>query len=119
MATKPVVADLVAYLKLRSPVPDDTCAELTDALCTAIEDVVAMIDNTFVVAQGAGDITDDATWPWRARRAVMLVAARYAKRPSSPEGVAGFGELGVVRVTPTDPDVQHLLGRFLRVDGFA
>lgn len=49
-------------------------------------------------------------WPSNVETAVLMQSARVYKRRSSPEGVAGFGDLGVVRVTLLDPDVVDLLG---------
>ena len=48
-------------------------------------------------------------WPANVEQAVVLGAARLYKRRNSPEGVSGFGDLGVVRVTSWDPDIEALL----------
>jgi hypothetical protein len=50
---------------------------------------------------------------------VLLTAARLAKRSSSPEGVAGWGDFGAIRITAIDADVETLLARLLKLDGFA
>lgn len=42
-------------------------------------------------------------------RAVTMLAARLFKRRESPEGVAGFGDMGAVRVMTVDPDIENLL----------
>jgi hypothetical protein len=55
------------------------------------------------------------TWGWASvpiaiKQATILQAARIFKRLDSPLGVAGFGDMGVVRVgSRLDPDVQHLV----------
>ena len=49
------------------------------------------------------------------RQAAILVAIRTFKRLDSPFGVAGFGDIGVVRVGRTDPDVEALLMPFKKV----
>jgi hypothetical protein len=56
-------------------------------------------------------------WGWAAiptaiRQATVLLASRMFKRNDSPLGVAGFGDLGVIRVGTTDPDVDKLIHAF-------
>jgi hypothetical protein len=43
--------------------------------------------------------------------AILLIASRLYARRNSPEGVAGWGDLGVIRVLARDPDVEALLER--------
>lgn len=43
------------------------------------------------------------------QEAIILLAARLYKRRQSPEGVAGWGDLGVVRIITSDPDISRLL----------
>lgn len=56
-----------------------------------------------------------AAWGWTAvpadvKQAALIKAARVFTRQTSPQGVAGFGEFGVVRISSkTDPDVADLL----------
>jgi len=45
--------------------------------------------------------------------AILLLASRYYSRRNSPEGVAGWGELGVIRVLSQDPDIERLLERHI------
>ena len=45
--------------------------------------------------------------------ATMILASRLYARRNSPEGVAGWGDLGVVRVLATDPDIERLLERHI------
>ena len=63
-----------------------------------------------------------AVWGWPAvpgplTEAVLLLASRLYARRSSPTGVAGFGDYGVVRVTTADADVADLLAPYVR-EGF-
>jgi hypothetical protein len=39
----------------------------------------------------------------------VLLASRLYKRRNSPEGVAGWGDLGVIRIVASDPDIARLL----------
>lgn len=64
-----------------------------------------------------------AKWGWPAvpadiTEAVLLLASRLWARRASPTGVAGFGEMGVVRVTSLDADVARLTAPYVR-PGFA
>jgi hypothetical protein len=59
-----------------------------------------------------------AVWGWAAvpaqiHDATLLRAARLFRRKASPEGVAGFGDLGVVRVSRMDPDYDALIKDFI------
>lgn len=64
-----------------------------------------------------------AIWGWPAvpaaiKEACLLRAARLYRRKASPEGVAGFGDLGVVRVSRNDPDYESLIAPYvLESDG--
>lgn len=58
-----------------------------------------------------------ARWGWpnvpdEISQATLLLAARLYGRQSSPIGVAGFNDLGVVRVGRRDPDVDALLDNY-------
>jgi hypothetical protein len=84
---------------------------------------------TRIVAVGA------RTFPTGSRRATLQVTARFGwsavpdevtsacvikavslfKRRDSPEGVAGFGDFGAVRITRRDPHVAELLGPYIRM----
>lgn len=69
----------------------------------------------FTYRQGLIRVT--ARWGWPAvpdkvRLAAIMQAARLVNRRSSPNGVAGFNDLGVVRVSSTDRDIEALLADF-------
>lgn len=42
-------------------------------------------------------------------QAVLLLASRLYKRRQSPEGVAGWDDMGMVRVMSRDPDIDRLI----------
>ena len=50
--------------------------------------------------------------PTQIRQATVLLALRTFSRLQSPLGVAGFGDMGAVRVGRVDPDVQAILMPF-------
>lgn len=60
-----------------------------------------------------------AKWGWPAipddiTAATLLLAARLYRRKDSPEGVAGFGDNGAVRVSRYDPDYDALIGPYVK-----
>lgn len=64
--------------------------------------------------QAAGDWVYDRVLSDRIHRsevqqAVLMMASRLYKRRMSPEGVAGWEELGAVRIIARDPDIERLL----------
>lgn len=70
----------------------------------------------FPEAVGArtGLIRVTGTWGWPAipdaiNQACVMHAARIFNRKESPQGVAGWGEFGAIRVTGTDRDVVGFL----------
>ena len=61
-----------------------------------------------------------ASIPMAVKQATILQAARIFKRNDSPLGVAGFGDMGVIRVgARLDPDVQHLVDPYRLMRNFA
>jgi len=53
--------------------------------------------------------------PTAIRQATILLAMRHYKRYDSPLGIAGFSDVGAVRVSRVDPDVQNLISPFRKV----
>lgn len=100
---RPTVTDLLAWIKLQGNPTPETKAVYQECIDTALELIEERID-----------LPAYAQYPARARMAVLMQAARLAKRSTSPEGVAGFGDFGVVRVTDLDPDVEALIERLLK-----
>ncbi|MET7643044.1 phage gp6-like head-tail connector protein [Streptomyces sp. NPDC005426] len=56
--------------------------------------------------------------PAEVGEAALIQAARLYRRKSSPEGVTGGGEWGVVRLSRRDPDVWNLIEPYI-LPGFA
>jgi hypothetical protein len=52
-------------------------------------------------------------------QATILLAIRIFKRLDSPLAVAGFGDMGVVRVGRVDPDVEALVHPYKRMRNYA
>jgi hypothetical protein len=55
------------------------------------------------------------TVPHDVKQACIILSMRQFKRYDSPLGVAGFGDIGAMRVTRVDPDVQALLEPYIKV----
>jgi len=60
------------------------------------------------------------TWGWSSiptavEQAALLLTLRQYRRYDSPLDIAGFDEMGAVRVGRIDPDVQKLLSPFRKV----
>ncbi len=53
--------------------------------------------------------------PAQVEQAAVLRATAIFKRKESPQGIAGFGDFGAIRITRQDPDVVALLSPFQRV----
>jgi hypothetical protein len=71
--------------------------------------------------RGQVTVRVEATFGWAevpaaVTRAAVLQASRLFTRSDSPLGVAGFGEMGVMRVSRfLDPDVENLLNPYRRM----
>lgn len=55
--------------------------------------------------------------PAEIKQACIIQSLRNFKRLDSPLGVAGFGDMGAVRVSRTDPDVFASIRRYKRFGG--
>lgn len=118
--SRPTTDEFVGWLKLNTPPSDATLAIYNECFDASIDDIESRVDSVFVIAGGYSLLEADENYPPRLRTAVLLMASRLSKRQTSPEGVAGMTDLGVVvRILARDPDVEHLITRYKRMDGFA
>jgi hypothetical protein len=85
--------------------------------------VTSLVDLGYAGVWWEGGVTPrvrvTAEWGWPAvpdeiTQATLIMATRLFRRKGSPEGVAGFNDLGVVRLSKIDPDVQALIQPFKR-----
>lgn len=73
---------------------------------------------------GQATVQITGRWGWPAlpdavKKAAILQTIRLLKRDDAPFGVAGFGDVGVIRVTRAlDSDVAASLDPYRRVDGY-
>jgi len=97
----------------------------TDGIIAPITGVRALWRYLFPTIGGNALVRITGTWGWSAvptaiKQATVLQAARIFTRNNSPLGVAGIGDLGVMRVSSQlDPDVRQLVEPYRRVNGFA
>lgn len=80
----------------------------------------AVDDYLFPVYGGEATVQVVGTFGWASvptaiKFATVLLATRLFKRMDSPLGVAGFGDLGVVRVSRIDPDIDALIQPFKKL----
>lgn len=74
---------------------------------------------TYPLSPHAVEVTGNYGWtavPEQIRHACLMETNRLWHRRNSPEGVAGFNEYGVARITSTlDPGVENLLKPFRKL----
>jgi hypothetical protein len=80
----------------------------------ATDDHLWPLDDGEALVQVRGDFGWESV-PTAIVQATVILAARIYKRNDSPLGVAGIGDLGVIRVGRIDPDVQQLIHPFMKV----
>jgi hypothetical protein len=71
----------------------------------------------FPMEEGEALVEVRGLWGWSAiptaiRQATVILASRIFKRNDSPLGVAGFGDIGIIRVGKLDPDVDALISPY-------
>jgi hypothetical protein len=72
------------------------------------------------VNAGEATVQVVGTFGWSAvptaiKYATILLSSRLFKRMDSPLGVAGIGDLGVIRVSRIDPDIDALISPFKKM----
>lgn len=95
---------------------------LIDGLAWPFTSIQLLNQRTWPIAQeDEPTVSVSATWgfpsiPSSVTQAAIIQASRIFARLSSPLGVAGFGDIGVMRVqSKVDPDVEVLLQPYRRL----
>jgi len=89
-----------------------------DGITTPYTSIRSIGGSYFPIYEGQALVRVTGVWGWAAvpiaiRQATIILASRIFKRLDSPLGVAGFGDMGVIRVgTRLDPDVEHLVAPY-------
>jgi hypothetical protein len=86
----------------------------------AIGDYLFPIWTTNTTNSNEATVQVTGVWGWSAvpidiKQATILLGMRLFKRYDSPLGVAGFGDIGAIRVGRIDPDVDALIMPFKKV----
>ena len=83
---------------------------------------IRAIDDYLFPTEQSGEalvqIVGDFGWesvPIQITQACVILSSRIFKRNDSPLGVAGFGDIGAIRVGFKDPDVHNLIMPFKKV----
>jgi len=104
----PTVSDVQNLLRVESGVTgDDTL--VAQELAAAIAWTTSRVEAHWV------DVTDPSYLADDLFAVALHEAARLYRRRDSIDGTVGWGDMGVVRIGPKDPDIESLLGRFLAV----
>lgn len=86
----------------------------------AIDDYLFPVWGSHTTGSGEATVQIVGTFGWSAvptaiKYATLLLSSRLFKRMDSPLGVAGIGDLGVIRVSRIDPDIDALIAPFKKM----
>ena len=87
---------------------------LVGGMTVPFDQIRAVGDYTFPISGGEATVQVTGVFGFTVRpvaieQATVLLASRIFKRNDSPGGVMGFGDIGVVRVSRIDPDIDRLI----------
>jgi hypothetical protein len=97
---------------------------ILDGIAWPFTQIRAVGDYLWPISGGEALIKVTGVWGWPSvpiaiKQACIIQASRIFKRLDSPLGVAGFGDLGAIRVTrDLDPDVAQLVMPYKRMRNF-
>lgn len=97
----------------------ETLPENAIALGWPIETLSHLHTGCWPIWRGTRRVRVTATWGWPAvpdeiKSAAILLAARLYRRRDSPEGVKGFADLGVIRLSSYDVDYAAAIAPYVR-----
>jgi len=93
---------------------------VTGGISVPYNSIRAVGDYTFPISGGEATVQVAGVFGFTAvpvaiEQATVLLAARIFKRNDSPGGVMGFGDIGVVRVSRIDPDIDRLIMPYKKI----
>jgi hypothetical protein len=103
----PQLADVKNMLRLADDQGDD--ALVTSELAAAIAWATMRCDPMWTTPSSPYFLPDGLF------SATQHEAARLVRRRDSVDGTVGWGDMGVVRIGPKDPDVETLIAPYLRI----
>jgi hypothetical protein len=107
-AAWPVLADVKTLLRVEDTADDGL---ITANLAAAIQWVTNRVDPKYV----PGTPTYVAPLPDPLFTVATYEAARLTRRRDSVDGTIGWGDMGIVRVGPKDPDIETLIAPYLMI----
>ena len=131
-----VIDDLVSLTQLQTQSDDETAYDTTwtatdrqleplngivDGLPTPYTQIRAIGDYLFYALGGEATVKVTGVWgfasvPIAVTQACVIQSSRIYKRLDSPLGVAGFGDIGIMRVSNRlDPDVAQLVDPYRKI----
>ena len=130
------IDDLISLTTLKTMTDDDSTFDTTwaatdyqleplngraDGLTSPYTSIRAVGDYLFSQFEQEATVQVTGVWGWAATpiavtQATVIQASRIYKRLDSPLGVAGFGDIGIMRVSSRlDPDVAQLVDPLRRI----
>ena len=93
---------------------------IAGGIVTPANTIRAVGDYAFPIDGGSATVEVTGTFgfasvPTAIIQATVILGSRIFKRNDSPLGVAGFGDIGVIRVGRLDPDVEAMIMPFKKV----
>ena len=87
---------------------------IVGGMAVPYDQIRAVGDYTYPISGDEATVQVTGTFGFTAvpvaiEQATVLLASRIFKRNDSPGGVMGFGDIGVVRVSRIDPDIDRLI----------
>lgn len=98
---------------------------IVDGLTTPYTRIRATENYNFPTQSGEALVKVTGVWGWSSTpiaitQACVIQSSRIFKRLDSPLGVAGFGDMGAIRVSRyLDPDVEQLVAPYRRLRNYA
>ena len=105
----PTIDDVKNLLRLGDSTDDD--AVVTSDLAAAIQWTINRVNPMYV----PGSPTYIAPLPDPLFTVAQYEAARLYRRRDSVDGTIGWGDMGIVRVGPKDPDIETLIAPYLTI----
>jgi hypothetical protein len=106
----PTVADVQNLLRVQAGNAGDDQL-IADDLAAAIQWTINRIDPMYV----PGSATFVAPFSDALFTVAQYETARLYRRRDSVDGTIGWGDMGVVRVGPKDPDIETLIAPYLAI----
>ena len=117
------IDDLVSLTTLKTSTAADQLEPLNGlagGITTPFNTIRAIGDYAFPIDGGSATVEVTGTFgfssvPTAITQATVILGSRIFKRNDSPLGVAGFGDIGVIRVGRLDPDVEAMIMPYKKV----